>query len=339
MELDRSGLGPGRRVDQIRRRLEESGIPVFALLPAAEPAAAQFGGYGESDGTLFVVSLVYEAPDGVWVGVDIERFAGTRVVSGPLRQKVEHQMRMHGERLSAVPWSEADATMIVDGRPVAGRMVRAGDRWWAARCRLDDGPDSPKRAASTPARGVEVSVVARDWHPAVVEVCTVADVVPMLSRVPDAPPVTASPAPLPAGLRGEPHRALVEAALQSRRALVEWLADGGAVPELPGYWTELWAAALARQVALSDQPEPAARMALRDLVAQLSDLDEVAEWFRTDDRLRELAINETLLYVTGLTDRVSSRSAQVAWRHGRREAWRQAWAAWARVHSKQVRRG
>jgi len=135
-------------------------------------------------------------------------------------------------------------------------------------------------------------------------------------------------------LRGEPHRALVEAALRSRRALVTWLADGGDVPDLPEYWGELWEAALSRQIELSDQPDLAARMALRDLVSQLSDLDEGAAWFRSDDRLRARAINETLLYATGLSDRVSSRSAQVAWRHGRRGAWRQAWAAWARVHGR-----
>ena len=145
--------------------------------------------------------------------------------------------------------------------------------------------------------------------------------------------------PLPAGLRGEPHRVLVDAALRSRRALVAWLADGGEVPELPGYWIELWEVALLRQIELSGQPDPAARVALRDLVRQLSDLDEVAEWFRTDERLRERAINETLLYATGLSDRVSSRSAQVAWRHGRREAWRQAWAAWARVYGPRAGRG
>lgn len=146
-----------------------------------------------------------------------------------------------------------------------------------------------------------------------------------------------SSAPLSAGWHGEPHRALVDAALRSRRALVVWLADGGAAPELPEYWSELWEAALTRQIELSDQSDPAARVALRDLVRQLSDLDEAAEWFRTDDRLRERAINETLLYATGLSDRVSSRSAQVAWLHGRREAWRQAWAAWARVHARRTR--
>jgi hypothetical protein len=97
---------------------------------------------------------------------------------------------------------------------------------------------------------------------------------------------------------------------------------------------EIWESALSRQIELSGQPEPAARVALRDLVGQLSELDEAAEWFRSDDRLRDRAINETLLYATGLSDRVSSRSAQVAWRHGRREAWRQAWAAWARVHGR-----
>jgi hypothetical protein len=122
----------------------------------------------------------------------------------------------------------------------------------------------------------------------------------------------------------EPHRVLVEAVLarRGRRA-------GG-----------LWEAAVRRHMELAEAPEAAASKAVTQLVGQMVGLREDAAWFRDDARLRERAISETLLYCTGLSHDVPSRAAQEAWawyfglpdpRSGApaREAWRQAWTAWA----------
>jgi hypothetical protein len=342
MEFDRS-----RRTDEyyasqterIRQELHDSGIPIVALSDSTKPAEERFGGLEQADDTITSVRIVYEGaqPDGPWASVDTARWACTSVDSGPLRWTVEHHMRRRGDRLSAEQWTEGDATVIVDGRSVAGRIVRAGSRWWAVRCARGD---------------IEISVVARDWHPDAIAVDTLVDVVPMLSRLrtPPASPMRPEPEPVPDGLSREPHRALVDVVLRSAREQAEWRADGGPVPELPRYWTALWQAAVQRQMTLADQPEPEANRAVGSIVTQLSNLRHNAAWFREDSRLRERAIAETLLYGTGVSDDVSSSPAQHAW-HSRQamappangaeveagaaadRRWIDAWAAWADGHA------
>jgi hypothetical protein len=338
VEIDRSGradhLHAAHR-EQIRQQIDASGIPILGLSGSGRPADERFGGVESFNDTVTTVRIVYgeAVPGGPWASVDTSRWVGTPVSSGPLRAMVEHNMRMCGDRFSAVEWTDGDATVLVDSQPVAGRIVRAGGRWWAARCEHGD---------------LEISVVARDWEPDTIAVDTITDPVPMLSRTherphPARPP---QPEPVPEGLGREPHRVLVDAALREERQRAAWLADGGPVPELPRYWSALWQATVERQMDLAGTPEPAARHDVGSIVSQLTSLQHEAEWFRDDGRLRERAIAETLLYGTGLGDRVPSRAAQMAWL--RRESvnppedragiestvaadrqWIDAWTAWA----------
>ena len=338
----------------VRKALEECGIPVVALPEATKPAVARFGGLERFDDTVTSVRIVYEGgePDGAWVSVQTARWTGTRVRAGSLRMMVEDHMRMCGDRISAVEWAEAEATAIVDGEPVPGRIVHAGSRWWAFRCDWGD---------------IEISIVARDWGTPAIAVDTVADLEPLLSRLEKEPAPAARPVrspeltpatrpvrslePAEQGPGREPHRALLDAALRFSRQHAQWRADGGPVPQLPRAWPALWQAAVHRQMTLADQTESQARRAVEGIVSQLSTLSTRADWFRADSQLRERAIAETLLFGTGLGDNVSSRLAQYAWqrRHGMaapanyadveagaavRTQWIDAWAAWADRHGK-----
>jgi hypothetical protein len=303
-----------RHTEQMRRELSSCSIPIVGLSAATAPADARFGGLGKSNDVVINVSILYDSAGSAWACVDTERFAGTPVGPTPLRDLVGRHMRLHGDRLSVVEWSEDDATVVVDGRPMPGRMVRAGDRWWAVRCERDD---------------VVISVAGRDWHPAVIAVDTIADVAAMLDRLrPPAPGMVRELAELPADLPGEPHRLLVDAALRSTVERAEWLADGGPVPALPRYWSSLWRAAVARQVDLAGDTEAQAEHAVHSMVDQLVALHQNAAWFRDDAGLRARAIAETLLYATRLTEDVPSRAAQEAWRAGIRRRWLHEWSAW-----------
>ncbi|WP_144118485.1 hypothetical protein [Catellatospora sichuanensis] len=347
MRFERSEAARERFVRQqkrLHRELLDSGLPVFALTGPALPGVERFGGLGLSDDRITTVRVVYgEGLTLPWAAVETARRAGTPIGFAPLRGEVEHCMRGHGHRISDVEWTEGDTTVVVDGVPVAGRVVRAGSRWWAARCSLED---------------VEITVVARDWHPEVLSAHTVIDLTAMLSRVHVGPP-TAPPDPgtghhereIPEDLAGEPHRALVDLSLRLGRERAAWLADGGPGPQLPGYWRTLWRAAVRRQMDLADQSEPVADQAVSSTLAQLSTLQDKAEWFRDDARLRERAVAETLLFGTGISEAVSSVAAQRAWLHREEtvrrrdvpiqvraavdEDWFEAWSAWADGHAAQ----
>jgi hypothetical protein len=223
------------------------------------------------------------------------------------------------------------ALQLVDGAPVVGRIIRAGERWWAVRCRLGD---------------LEISVGAQDWHPDVIAVDTMDDVVAMLARLqrPATPGRGEAPAggEVPEHLRGEPHRALVDVVLAATREEPEWLTAHAVPPDLPWYWGTVWRAAVRRHTELTDEPDAAADRSVRGMVDQLAGLHRDAAWFREERALRERAIGETLLHGTGMSDRVPSRPAQLAWRrlqdhgdrdprahHAAHEAWLAAWAGWA----------
>lgn len=335
MEFDRSRRADehyASQTDRIRRTLRDSDMPIVALTESMRPADEVFGGLTEVDDKIVGVRVVYPSPlpDGPWVSVHTARWTGTRTRSGPLRRLVEHRLRQQGERLSLFDWSEEPATVLVDGEPVNGRLVRAGTRWWAARCNRAD---------------VEISVLAENWHPDTIAVDTVADVAPMLERLRSHPTPSRhrSPEPLPEPLRGEPHRALVDIVLRSAQQQSSWMADGGPVPELPAYWSTLWTAAIQRQIALTDQSEPEARDSVRGLADHMSNLHHDAAWFRDNTDLRTRAIAETLLHCTMPDASVPSRPAQQAWRHRQvvagthhgpeaaaaaDRAWREAWITW-----------
>ncbi|WP_327001556.1 hypothetical protein OHA72_41465 [Dactylosporangium sp. NBC_01737] len=311
---------------RIRRALEGSGIGVVAMSAAIRPAEPLFGGLRRGNGAVLGVEVVHSAGD-VQVVVETARWSGGR----PLRWMVERQLRRAGERFSALAWTEEDAAVVVDGVPVAGRMIRAGERWWAARCRAGE---------------LEISVGAQDWHPDVIAVETVADVAAMLDRrrAPASSGAQEAPAaePVPDRLSREPHRALVDMVLTATQEHADWLADGGTLPDLPRYWSTLWRAAVQRHTELTDEPEPVARESVRGIVDQLAGLHRNAAWFREDRVLRERAIAETLLSGTGLRDAVPSRAAHLAWRrlqdgadqrpqahHAAHDDWLAAWTAWA----------
>jgi hypothetical protein len=335
MEFDRSrhaDLLHAGQTERISRKLRDSGIPVVALTESTRPADAVFGGLTEAGDTVVDVRVVYPGPlpDGPWVSVDTARWSGARTSSGPLRSLVEHRLRQQGERPSSFDWTEEPATLVVDGEPVDGLLVRAGTRWWAARCTRAD---------------VEISVLADNWHPDAIAVDTLTDLAPMLDRLRSHPTPSprGNPEPLPEHLRGEPHRALVDVALRSARQHFGWMADGGPVPELPASWSTLWRAAVQRQIALTDQPEPEAGESVRGLVDHLTNLHHDAAWFRDDADLRGRAIAETLLHCTMPDATVPSRPAQDAWHHRQAtasadhgpetmvaadRAWREAWITW-----------
>ncbi|GIF96467.1 hypothetical protein [Catellatospora citrea] len=327
-----------RQRERLRAELLGSGLPVFALAGPALPGAERFAGLGQTDGRTTSVRVVHgEGVQSPWAAVETARRSGTSFDSGPLRGEVEEGMRGHGHRFADVEWTEGDTTVLVDGVPVAGRIVRAGDRWWAARCGHQD---------------VEITVVARDWRPEVLSVGAVTDLAAVLSRLPAGPP-DAGTAPddreVAQAPAGEPHRVLADVCLRLGRERAALRADGGPGPQLPGYWRTLWRAAVRRQMELADQPEPVADRTVSSMLAQLSTLQDRAEWFRDDARLRERAVAETLLFATSLSEVVSSAGAQRAWQRREEsvrrpdlpvqvraavdEEWCDAWSAWANGHA------
>jgi hypothetical protein len=196
--------------------------------------------------------------------------------------------------------------------------------------------------------GIEITVVGRDWQPESCSVEKVADPALILDRLRDAGPAhradttpARDPEPLPVGLRGEPHQALAEAVLRNAAAHAAWQTDGGPAPEPPGYWSELWQAAVHRQTQLSGQDASQAADTVRAMTSQLAGLFHEHAWFRTDENLRQRAVTEVLFYYTGLAAGVPGRPAQEEWRlatannaapqiraaaHSR---WRTAWQSWA----------
>ncbi|GIE33332.1 hypothetical protein Ait01nite_063770 [Actinoplanes italicus] len=143
----------------------------------------------------------------------------------------------------------------------------------------------------------------------------------------------------------EPHLTLVDAVLASARSYDVWTSTGGPRPQLPRGWETLWRDAVRRQTDLAGEPEEEARRSVQAMLDQLTRLDREAEWFRTDQILRRLAISETLLHGTGLGPAVPSRPAQLAWERQRglrpvdyakiqaiaaaQDAWLAAWNDWA----------
>ncbi|GIE80482.1 hypothetical protein Aph02nite_64320 [Actinoplanes philippinensis] len=325
-----------RQTERIAAELRASGLPLYALSPAARPAVQeQFGGLETVDGTITAVHLVYptHAPLGFWADVETARWSDERTEPADLRETLKHHVRRAGDHLSSLTWEEDSTTLLVDGHRVDARRLRAGPRWWVMR---------GERA------GIEITVVGRDWQPEACAVETVTDPVPILNRLRDGGrahrPGTRpdrEPEPLPDQPRGEPHRALADAVLRHAADSAAWRADGGSEPELPTYWTELWQAAVLRQMQLSGRDEIQAAAAVRAMAAQLAGLFDEHEWFRTDERLRGRAVTEVLFHTTGLEPDVRSRTAQEEWWHvtaigadprlraAATDRWRTAWQTWA----------
>ena len=323
-----------QQTERVRRELLDSATPVVALTGPDRPATECFAGTETFNSTITVVRIVHGDPTaGPWATVDTARWADLPVNAGPLRTHLEHHMRLAGDRFSDVEWTESDTTVLVDEQPVPGRTVRAGHRWWATRCERD---------------GVEITVTARDWHPATVHLGSVTDLTPLLDALGTRPrrrhrPRHRSPC-RPAwpgnhtGRSSTPHCAPVVTTTPG------W-PTGEHRRSCPRTGRRLWQAAVRRQRQLADQDEPDADRAVSDIVAHVTSLADVTTWFQEHATLRDRAINEILLYGTGLGEGVSSQPAQHAWRErqhlmprqgapiNEREAvdqrWRDAWARWA----------
>ena len=310
-----------RHIARMRQQLLTGGLPVVALTPALWPGEERLSGLSSNGAGLVCVQVVHGEAAGPHAEVET-----ALVEQQSLRTALEHHVRLGGDRFADLRWSEGPATLRVDGRPVDARLLRAGDRWWALRAEHD------RRT---------ITVVGCDWHPAEVAVATLTDLTPMLDRLgalPDLPP--SEPEPLPGHLRGEPHRALAEAVLDDTAERRRWEAEGGPQPEMPGYWSALWRAAVRRQMELSGRPEATAEQAVSSMMSQLGTLCHEADWLRDDDDLRRRAVAEVLLYGTGIGTDVPSRAAQEAWERRSTEGpvesraradqeWIAAWHRWA----------
>ncbi len=325
MEFSRSSRSADlytRQTERLHRQLVDSGMSVFALTPSVKPAEDCFGGLETSGEEITVVRVLY----GPWAEIETARGDGAGV---PLRPFLEQHVQLDGGRCADLAWTEITASVLVDGRPVPARLLRAGERWWAARCAQD---------------GVEITVVGVDWRPAVVAVETMSDFGPMLDQLRAETPLDPVPreaVPPPGNLGREPHLVLADAVLRNAAAQAAWLVGGGPAPQPLGTWSSLWQAAVRRQVSLSDEPEPVANHAVSTMMAQIAALYHEAVWFRTDDELRRRAIAEVLLHGTELGT-VASRAAQQAWqrralsgdadfgvRMAADEQWLSGWQAWA----------
>ncbi len=327
------GSFPDRR-DAARQALRDFGRPVVALATDLQPAPGHLTAWEGSNDQVTAVTITYApgGPQGPWVGVE----SSHRESSGELRRVVERHLRMRGEYLPEAEWAHGLGTVIVNGLPVTAETVRAGTVWWAAQCEWED---------------IQIRIVAHDWKHASPRVQTVTDLEPLLAgpgwtlTPPEGPWMPEEETPGSDGR--EPHLVLVDAVLRHSSEHARWRAEGGPAPRLPRSWGQLWRAAVRRQEQLAGQSEAQAELAVEELTSHLSSLQTEAAWFRTEDRLRERAIAETLLYQTEISLDVPSAAAHDAWRRRRADPpphhahalepitahqdWEVAWTAWAQV--------
>ncbi|WIM94653.1 hypothetical protein ACTOB_006694 [Actinoplanes oblitus] len=298
---------PGRRDHraELRRGLAAGRLPMIGV-PGAP--GARIDGWGSSDNVLTSVTVRYGDSDS-WLAVETARWSGTGQESSGLREVLEERLRAAGIRFADVSWTTSERPVVVDGRTVTARVLHAGPDWWAARIVLEAGLFGE----------VEVGLTAyrKGFEPRL-GILPGAEIADLLDAPLPGPepwsPAGAAAEPEPPLPVGEPHRVLVDVVLREARESEVWQAEGGPVPRLPASWGALWAAAVRRQSDLAGQPADAADAAITDLLSQLTTLFRDAAWFRADAVLRERAINETLLYATGLATTVPSRPAQQAWR-------------------------
>lgn len=324
--------------EAVREALRASGLPIVVLNMTALPDG-QLAGLESWDGNLTAVEIVYSGPQpsSPWISVTTARWI-EKVDPGPLDELVGHHIRNHGERITGIEWSENGATVSIDGMTVAGRLLRAGDRWWGIHCGQE---------------GVEITIVARDWVTASIVLRTLPDVERPLLATRRILPEPRQPAPSdvveeawPGTLSQDPHRALVDVNLQYSRELAEWQEMGGPGPKVRPYLPALWRAAVQRHMTLTDTGEPVAREQVASVVDHLCNLQRATAWFRENEALRERAISETLLFGTRLGTDVLSREAQIAWEQMRgirlpidygevmyqgatQQRWIESWNAWA----------
>ena len=146
--------------------LRRAGWPLVGLAEPA-PFPRLVGDADISDGHLERVGLLYGdpmRPDGPLVQVLNARWDPSRVRPPGLRELLMQELDRFGDE-SPVQGAPRPGELVVDGEPIPAAVLDAGPRLWAASCAH---------------RGVEVTVVARDWDPASTRLVTVADVEPFL---------------------------------------------------------------------------------------------------------------------------------------------------------------
>lgn len=198
---------------------------------------------------------------------------------------------------------ERSAEVVVEGSPVAARLVER-DNVWALRA-----------ATTLDGVAIAVDVDGRAWSPSEVALVRVTDFTPFVAaqrarieRLRAQPP---GPGPeiwdLPPARNLEAHEALVAMVLRTH---------GQPAPDrrpspLPPEWARVWEAATRAQMVLAGQDRRTAEDAAHSLVNQLTHLAEDAPWF-ADQHLMTLAIEETIAYVAR-REGVASLPAQQAW--------------------------
>lgn len=315
------------RDEQVARRMAEHEDLIrhcdIRLLGLAAPAPSPqwLGSSSIVDGVVESVGLVYgDLRRGSVVQVHTLREPGFADPYDLL--DVEFDRLGSGDRPAVVT---GRTSLLVDGRRREAELFQAGPRLWAARC---------------PQATNELIVVARDWTPAATRLVAVPDVEPFIdgrrAHLVKVRGSSASVATRSIDVR-HAHRALVEACLNRSAELTATVRAGRRPVRWRGAerYGELWSAAVRAQMHLSEQSRETADEAVAALVNQLTGLQEKATWF-ADPQLREAALNESMIYWTGLSERVPSLAAQQAWRrvwidhrHERR-AWLDAWSDWAR---------
>jgi hypothetical protein len=340
-----------REQQSLEQRIRECGLPLVGLAGPA-PAPRMLGEAAARDDEIETIGLSYGDPiggDGPLVQVNTCRWQeGTRPPT--LVDLLEMELdRIEDDSVVEEPLARVE--LVIDGVVHPATLQCAGTRFWAAHC-LHGGTD--------------VTVVARDWELSATRLMSIGDVEPFLrERDRYLTALRAVPPPRPEPISVDfPHRVLVDTVLAQSREIQVRVREGRR-PRLRGgaRMGELWRAATEAQARMTDQSGESANEAVTAMVNQLTCLQENAIWF-ADDRLRESAIAETLIYWTELRAGVPSRPAQQAWerswqaqrRMGReaaitppagragamrdrmtevfdlRRAWLDAWAEWARSH-------
>jgi hypothetical protein len=336
-----------RHQAELEDRIRRCDLPLIGLA-APGPGPGMVGSTDGAGETINSVGLSYGDPirhDGP--RVDVHTARDQTDVRALLADALDHA----GDE-SPLPDRSERVDLVIDGAPVPAVLLRAGARFWAARCRYRD---------------CEIVVVARDWALDAAGLASVPDVEPFLraraayiAALRDDPPTP--PDPLAPLVVDDPHRALVDALLAVTEAVSRDRVHQPRRREfrqarrsIPG----LWETTVSAQARLTGGSRDDANDVVTTMVNQLTSLQEQASWFTAEPRLREAAISETIAYWTGSDRSVPSRPAQEAWqRHwsGRRgwppevlsaddmstrrawferlrsgqEAWLDAWAGWVR---------
>ncbi|GAA1876262.1 hypothetical protein [Asanoa iriomotensis] len=94
------------------------GFGALATLDGAGlPGPARLDGYDASDDVVVAVRVSYGdlAADGPWTCVETARYGGGRMLPLPLREVVEHHVRLDGVRFADLEWSAGSGSVTLDG--------------------------------------------------------------------------------------------------------------------------------------------------------------------------------------------------------------------------------